>query len=181
MVSWKTLGFLSAGMLLLGLPSWGLVAGNGTCWGGPLPMNLVGLPLGTGTDNGVRVEVFLLQEAYPEQRPPDAPTHRFTMRVSDGSTGGLIPDASVTVSALRTGSPDGRRSTASFRRPFYYADMRLPELGDYTIVVECSSGGRAAKVSFPYRYLPAPAQHAPGKEPEPVVEGDSAPAGTGSR
>lgn len=173
MIAWKVAGFALAGMFLVGWPAWGPVPGDGTCWGGPLPMNLVGLPLGTGTDNGVRVELFVLQEAYPERMPPGAPTHRFTMRVADVSTGRGITDAAVSVVILGPGKTEAGRFPASFSRPFYRADARLPGLGDYIVIVECSVDGRSAKVSFPYRYFPAPAQHAPGKEPEPVIEGDA--------
>ena len=162
-------GMLAAGLLLAAVPSWGTT----------VPMNLLGMPLGTRIDNGIRVDIFVVQEAYPERNPPDAMTHQFTMMVSDGATGEPIPDASVSVVVLRPGSAEGRRTPAPYREPFYRAGARLPEIGEYTVAVECSAGGRSAKVSFPYRHLPAPAKHDHGKDPEPVIEGDSPRGGGG--
>jgi len=174
-------GIAATCLLLLAAPSRGAEGAGEASRRAMVPMNLMGLPLGTGTDNGVRVDVYLLQEAYPERRPPDAPTHLFSMTVSDGATGESLTDASVSLVVLRTGSAEGRRIPANYARPFYRAGARLPELGEYSIVVECSAGGRSAKVAFPYRYEPAPAQHSQGKDPQPVIEGDSPPGPPGSR
>jgi len=119
------------------------------------PMLSLGGDLGKKAAGGVEARLYVLQASSPDRfRTPGAPTHIFTVSLSEGGKIGDPLDETVSL-RIRGNGADRKVALKAFEGKFHQGRGRLAEAGKYRVEVRFkAASGKSGSVTFPFEVVP---------------------------